>query len=218
MNFKFIFLLGVLPIALATLGIDISSKFSTTQWQCARKAGYEFAIVRGYRSTASIDPNLGQSVAQAWQAGFKHVDVYFFPAAQKKSAYAQVNEFIAYLVNTKVKFGMVWVDVEVAPKCWYDDFKKNQQFMDQVIAALEENKVHFGIYTSKYMHGKIFGDSWTGTAQRPFKKYDLWYAGYNNKPDFSNFHPFGGWTKPAIHQYAGSTNICNGMVVDLNYY
>ena len=28
----------------------------------------------------------------------------------------------------------------------------------------------------------------------------LWYAHYDNNPSFSDFSPFGGWSKPAIKQ------------------
>ena len=41
----------------------------------------------------------------------------------------------------------------------------------------------------------IFGGSYSGGA-----KYPLWYAHYDNNPSFSDFTPFGGWTKPAIKQ------------------
>lgn len=43
------------------------------------------------------------------------------------------------------------------------------------------------------------------------------YAHYDGKPSFSDFRPFGGWSKPAIKQYAGDKTEC-GAGVDLNYY
>lgn len=45
----------------------------------------------------------------------------------------------------------------------------------------------------------------------------LWYAHYDNSASFSDFSPFGGWTKPAIKQYVGDTTLC-GAGVDKNYY
>lgn len=43
------------------------------------------------------------------------------------------------------------------------------------------------------------------------------YAHYDGNPSFSDFRPFGGWSKPAIKQYAGDKTEC-GAGVDLNYY
>ena len=50
-----------------------------------------------------------------------------------------------------------------------------------------------------------------------FSKYQLWYAHYDNNPSFSDFKSFGGWTKPNIKQYAGTTNICSTSI-DKDYY
>jgi hypothetical protein len=35
-------------------------------------------------------------------------------------------------------------------------------------------------------------------------------------PDFSDFKSFGGWVKPSIKQYKGTTAVCNASI-DLNY-
>ena len=43
------------------------------------------------------------------------------------------------------------------------------------------------------------------------------YAHYDNNPSFSDFNPFGGWSKPSIKQYSADRSIC-GAGVDLNYY
>ena len=34
------------------------------------------------------------------------------------------------------------------------------------------------------------------------------YAHYDNNPSFSDFSPFGGWSKPSIKQYAGDATEC----------
>jgi hypothetical protein len=68
-----------------------------------------------------------------------------------------------------------------------------------------------GIYTSASQWNPICG----GSTQ--FSKYPLWYPHYDGKASFSDFAPFGGWTKPAIKQYQGTTTYCSAGV-DLNYY
>lgn len=60
----------------------------------------------------------------------------------------------------------------------------------------------------------IFGSK---TACTDVSSEPLWYAHYDNNPTFADFAPFGGWTKPSIKQYKGSTAIC-GATVDFNYY
>ena len=38
-------------------GVDVSQKYaSASTWSCLKKAGYSFAIVRGYQSVCSPDP------------------------------------------------------------------------------------------------------------------------------------------------------------------
>jgi hypothetical protein len=49
-----------------------------------------------------------------------------------------------------------------------------------------------------------------------FTSLQLWYAHYDNVPNFSDFTPFGGWTVPSMKQYKGTTAVC-GASIDLNY-
>ena len=54
-----------------------------------------------------------------------------------------------------------------------------------------------------------------------FSGVPLWYAHWDDKPDFGDFHskgigPFGGWSLPVMKQYKGSTQMCN-VNVDLDY-
>jgi len=70
------------------------------------------------------------------------------------------------------------------------------------------------IYASKYMWQTIFGSF---GACPSVASQQLWYAHYDGVPSFSDFAPFGGWTKPAIKQYQGDTTLC-GAGVDKNFY
>lgn len=39
------------------IGVDVSSRVSTSSWQCLKSNGYHFAIVRVYQSNGKPDPN-----------------------------------------------------------------------------------------------------------------------------------------------------------------
>lgn len=63
------------------------------------------------------------------------------------------------------------------------------------------------------MWQSIFGSK---TACASVGNYNLWYAHYDNVVSFSDFSAFGGWTKPAMKQFAGDVTVC-GLDVDKNY-
>lgn len=77
----------------ATQGIDVSTLVYPNTFECLKNNGYEFLIVRGYRSVGSPDPDAIHTIANARQAGFKYIDVYMFPCPTcSKSASDQVQE------------------------------------------------------------------------------------------------------------------------------
>ena len=77
----------------ATKGIDVSTLVYSTGFKCLKGDGYDFLIVRGYRSTGKPDTNAIHTIANAREAGFKYIDVYMFPCPRcGKSASEQVRE------------------------------------------------------------------------------------------------------------------------------
>jgi len=70
-----------------------------------------------------------------------------------------------------------------------------------------------GIYT-----GRWWWEPTTG-ASRAFSHLPLWHAEYpvvsEPPPDFAGFRAYGGWSRPAMWQYRGTTQLC-GVGVDLN--
>ena len=63
----------------ATEGVDVSAPISKSAFDCLKKAGKTFAIVRVWQSTGHQDPNGVKTIGNAWAAGFSHVDGYIFP-------------------------------------------------------------------------------------------------------------------------------------------
>ena len=86
-------LFGVVHVVDATKGIDVSTLVSSSDFQCLKKEGYDFLIVRAYRNIGKPDSNAVQTIKNARHAGFGHVDVYMFPCPQcSKPASVQVQE------------------------------------------------------------------------------------------------------------------------------
>lgn len=68
-----------------------------------------------------------------------------------------------------------------------------------------------GIYTSASQWNPIACGS-TALSGHP-----IWYAHYDNNPSFSDWAPFGGWSRPSIKQYKDTTSIC-GTQIDYDWY
>jgi hypothetical protein len=85
------------PALQATKGVDVSSPTSKSAFSCLQQQGYEFLIVRGYRSYGEPDGDAAPTVANAKAAGIQNADVYMFPCPKcSKSAKEQVDDMGKY--------------------------------------------------------------------------------------------------------------------------
>lgn len=192
-----------------TYGLDVSSLLYPPTFQCLKSNGYTFVIVRAYRSVCAPDGNAIHTIANAHQAGIEYVDVYMFPSPTcSKSAAQQVSDMVTALQG--VEYGQIWLDIE-GKQYWLDSYSANQKFFEELLLAATAHK-NVGIYASEYQWSDIMGSSYTGGSS-----HQLWYAHYDNDPSFSDFKPFGGWTKPSIKQYAGDASVC-GADIDKDSY
>ena len=83
----------VLQPAQTTKGIDVSSPVAKSAFSCLKGEGYDFLIVRGYRSTGEPDPAAASTIANAKAAGIENIDVYMFPCPKcSKTIKDQVDE------------------------------------------------------------------------------------------------------------------------------
>ncbi|KAI8074561.1 lysozyme [Gongronella butleri] len=221
--------LGLLAVsamqgAQATLGADSSSATSQSAYACLVNNGYTRFVGRAYMEAygnnpgGKVDTSAVTSYKNAYAAGASNFDVYMFPCTGRstcKSAATQVQELAAlFLNNGMTKVGTVWLDVEVDPNAnnW-PSVTSNKATLTAFKTALNNSGLKWGVYASKSQWTTVTGSlSWVLDSTKP-----LWYPHYDNTKSFSDFTSFGGWTKPTIKQYAGSTSIC-GANVDLNYY
>ncbi|OMJ74587.1 hypothetical protein SteCoe_26444 [Stentor coeruleus] len=204
---KLTFLILFLSVpSLATLGVDVSQY--TNVFSCLVQNGYTFSIIRGYTSSGYVDPNVVSNINNAWNGGMSYVDVYLFPCVPCGNPTTQANNLVSALNG--VNYGMIWIDVETY--AWSSSQSANQNFILTMVNALQGLGAIVGIYSNYYNWQSIVGLNWSGVSSLP-----LWYAHYDNNPSFSDFVSFGGWSSPAIKQYAGDATVC-GAGVDLNYY
>jgi len=153
--------------------------------------------------------------------GFQYVDVYLFPCYSCGNAAGQVTSMVTSLGNSGCghttgtqsggQWGQVWLDIE-GTSYWSTSTANNQNFFNGLKSGCTSANVKCGVYTSASQWNPIMGSSFTGGSSLP-----LWYAHYDNNPSFSDFSPFGGWTKPSMKQYAGDVTVC-GADLDKDYY
>jgi hypothetical protein len=87
----------ILLIYLATIearkGIDISRLMFGFDLKCFKEGGYEFVVVRAYRTIGCFpDPDASDTILKARGAGFKQIDIYMSPCPGGKPAVDQVDE------------------------------------------------------------------------------------------------------------------------------
>lgn len=227
--FQFIVLLSFIAAAFATYGLDISQATSKSSFECLKSNGYNFAIVRVYQSNGKCDVNGPTSINNAWNGGMSHVDGYIFPCYSCGNPAKQIDDTINYLSSHAVtvmkegelaesynstsvgaKVGMLWLDIE-GTQYWSGSTTNNVNFLSSMVSEGKARGVSLGIYSSASQWNPIMGGS------TKFSSLPLWYAHYDGNPSFSDFSAFGGWSKPAIKQYKGTTSICSTSI-DKNYY
>ncbi|KAK6042806.1 glycosyl hydrolase family 25 [Cooperia oncophora] len=147
-----------------------------------------------------------------YTAGIKRVDGYIFPCQSSscKGGAEQVAAASSALEKAGAKVDTLWLDVERHQ--WPKDHVKNRAFIEEMGNKLTEHGHKWGVYTNLNNWKEIVGLDYTGMKDKP-----LWWAYYDNQPNFNNFKPFGGWEKPAIHQYKGDVTGRCPVKSDLNW-
>jgi len=195
----------------ATLGMDISAYCTGIDWSCLVKNGYSFAIIQAWAGGYGVNTNIGDCVKAAWAAGMKHVDIYAFmcPRCSGNDPATAMASIKSHMSG--VPFGQLWLDVEQCSGCW-NDAGSNCAFVASCAAAAVSHGFKLGVYSSE--------GSWAATVGScsSVDEYPLWYAHYDDDESFDDgaYH-FGGWSTPAMKQFAGNVAVC-GSSIDQDWY
>jgi hypothetical protein len=151
----------------------------------------------------------------------EYVDIYMFPCFSCGNPASQVDQLLAYLNSYNISnvpsgkgpntYGTLWFDIE-GPQYWGSQ-SANVAFIQGLIAQGRARGISLGVYSSESQWSPITGNA-NIASDLP-----IWYPHYEEPPapNYDDWVDFGGWTKPAIKQYAGTTDLC-GASIDRNWY
>lgn len=215
-------LLSALPTSSAHLGFDVSQALSSSDAACMRSKGFRRAMTRATLcSSGTLDARLHANLRALHDGHFDDVGVYLFPCITGDhcpSLEEQVAVVVKALVaaNASTTTTTLWLDIEAGSTCpWHAAASDNERALRELVTAARRHFHRVGVYSSMHNWLSIFKRS--SFSFDALKDLPLWYAHYDNEPHFSDFVAFGGWTKPAMKQFADSGNEC-AVRFDINYY
>lgn len=187
-------------------GVDVSTALSSSEVSCM-KSGHavEYVCSRVYTEDCHSD-SAALPTFKATHANHLDFQGYHFPC-QSKSAQQQVDDSVAFLKHNGINATTIWLDIEKAN--WPSDTARNTKFISDLGGRYKSHGYDVGIYTAAWSWTPITGDTHSLSSH-----YRLWWPAYARVPDpsFKDFSPFGGWSKPALHQFRGNQNLCGANV------
>ncbi len=179
---------------------NYSGAFSAETARRWREAGVEHVICGTQR------PDVTRAQALAVIGAGLTLDAYVY-LYWSHDVIGQVRDAIAVVEGLPV--GCLWLDCEdgVAGRA----ATEVGRLIESAVGGAGDFPV--GVYTGRWWWQPATGDS------AAFAHLPLWHAEYTSSPallpDFDSFQPYGGWQRPLVWQYRGSTTLA-GVTVDLN--
>lgn len=208
--------------------VDNSFPVSQELYERAYSQGFRKVVVRGYEQGRSrnpggmVDPNYISNLVNAYHAGFRDMDTYWFPCSGKtyncKSYEDQAAEFTVYNKQNKIPVNRIWLYIEQDSQAHNWDYGSenggNLAEAMKMVAALTKFQLKAGIYSKPGEWYNIFGDfSVVVNNTLP-----LWWGGWDDKQKLNDLIPnpkFGGWLFGTGKQY---TNVSKSGLFNLNVF
>lgn len=203
------------------LGVDVSKYQGEIDWEKAKEAGIEFAIIRvgyrGYSATGSLaeDPYYKQNIEGALKAGIP-VGVYIFSQAiTEKEAIEEANFLLERICDYKITLPVV-MDYEYTGSNGSDGrlYQANltvDQATDICKAFLKTiKKAGYTpmLYANKYMLTNKLD------AEEIADDYSIWLAHYTTQTDYTGTYDFWQYTSTGNGYYYGMSS----QYLDMNYW
>ncbi|CAG8671678.1 170_t:CDS:2, partial [Acaulospora morrowiae] len=184
-----------------------------------RSRAFEGCNVHG-----SIAPSCYGNYKNALAAGYKYIDLYFFPCTGStyncKSPQTQINELVDFVNQNNMLVQTIWIDFEkdttTCTKSWDGTASSNLALAKQFTDAAKATKWNWGIYSSQGEWETLFGSAGAVVDSR----FKVWYAHPQNplQPNYDDWKDmaFGGFSAPSGKQYGGGSGQCGSF--DLNIF
>ncbi|CAG8776538.1 29967_t:CDS:2, partial [Racocetra persica] len=150
----------------------------------------------------SVSPSCLSNYNNALAAGYKYIDLYFFPCTgytSCKSPTTQINELVSFVNSNHMLVQTIWLDFEKSSDCtsnWNLGATGNIALAKKFTEAAKTTGLNWGIYSSNGNWKTLFGTA-SAVVDSSFK---VWYASYDNQDnynDWSSRMAFGGFVSPS---------------------
>jgi hypothetical protein len=172
---------------------------------CITNAGYSSIIFRGYKSNGQVDPNVKENLLLASEID---CTIYISPCFKCGNPRKQLVDLCETINGTGYKY-RPYIAVEDI-NLWSKSTTENRNFITETVDEVMKQTACFG--KPRFRTTKHEWENIVGTDCIAFSDYYLWYISSDNKKDFNDFKPFGGWKKPTAKQYDQDKVVCNNHV------
>lgn len=193
------------------IGVDVSDNQSYVNWKQVKKSGVSFAMIRcGYRGRVNgkmhEDTHFEKNIKNA-AANDLDIGVYYFSSAITKKEAVQEARYVL----RKIK------DHDVTYPVAFDmEHQDNKEVRIDTLTKHQKTEIAKAFCKEIEDHGyqaMIYGNAnwltWDIDLDA-LKNYDIWYAGYQDKPDIARF---------SIWQYSDSGKLPGVQTdIDMNIY
>jgi hypothetical protein len=225
-------------------GVDTSVLTTTDTWTCLMtQHNITYAKIRVYRSIGELDENCPATLASAYEAGIKNLDVYIFPCVSTskystsnniecESPADQVLRSIQHLEDNGIqvyrkdntKNSLLDETLPIVSRFWFDIededppkyFDANPSVNQQLLSELTAAGEAEKIELGIYST-KTYWEKIMGNVEGYGGVYPLWYPRYDGVNSMEFFVPFADFTEVEVKQTGGDVGYCGVTQVDSDY-